>query len=160
MVDETCWFMVCPSSKQRSDGEKVISVLKRCIASISPWVNKECNYPGPLFSRGIERGIIINLRWIKCLIEAYLNQRNVICAASYILLRVCGLLCALVYTRNYTTYVFLKLHILWYVQVRAGDDIFLRNVSNERYLSAQLSYLQNVESDTQKVRCCVQLCSG
>ena len=38
-----------------------------------------------------------------------------------------------------------------WLQVRAGDGIFLCSVSNERYLSAQLSYLQNVESDAQKV---------
>ena len=46
------------------------------------------------------------------------------------------------------------------MQVRAGDDVFLRNVSNERYLSAQLSYLQNAESDAQKVwlNCSVHQC--
>jgi len=33
-------------------------------------------------------------------------------------------------------------------KVRAGDDIFLVNVANERYLSAQLSFFQNAESDS------------
>ena len=41
------------------------------------------------------------------------------------------------------------MYVPWKVQ--AGDNILLRSVSNERYLSAQLPHQQSVDSATAKV---------
>ena len=41
VVDESCWFLVCPSTKQRSDGEKVSVTLYSVYVvlgqTILPW---------------------------------------------------------------------------------------------------------------------------
>ena len=56
------------------------------------------------------------------------------------------------YCCMWMSHTYMYMYILHLPKVRAGDDLFLKSESNERYLSAQLSYLQNVESDIQKVK--------